>query len=141
MLARFLADVVVVVHALFTVFVALGGLLVLRWPRLAWLHLPAALWGILIEYVGWVCPLTPLENALRRAGGEAGYGGGFVEHYVLRVLYPAGLTRGTQYVLGTLVLLVNVLVYAVLLHRRRRGARSAMGAAPTVGASRPPGNP
>jgi hypothetical protein len=93
---RLLADLVVVVHLGFVAFVVAGGLLVLRWPRLAWAHLPCAVWGALIEFAGWVCPLTPLENDLRRLGGEAGYEGGFVERYLTSVLYPHGLTRTHQ---------------------------------------------
>ena len=115
-----LADLVVGVHALFVAFVVVGGLLVLRWPGMAFLHLPAAIWGALIEFQGWICPLTPLENSLRAAAGEAGYQGGFIEHYLLPVLYPAGLTRGVQLVLGSLVIAVNLVVYGVLLARRRR---------------------
>lgn len=114
-----LADLVVALHALFVVFVVAGGLLVLRWPRVAWLHLPAAAWGALIEFFGWVCPLTPLEQWLRRLAGEAGYRGGFIEHYVLPVLYPAGLTRGVQLGLGALVVAVNVAVYWSVLRRGR----------------------
>ena len=87
------ADAVVVLHVCFVLFVLLGGLLALRWPRLTWVHVPAALWGVVIELGGWICPLTPLENALRQRGGSAGYHGDFVEHYILPVLYPAGLTR------------------------------------------------
>jgi hypothetical protein len=112
-----LADLVLVVHLGFVLFVALGGLLVFRWPRLAWIHLPAAAWGALIEFTGGLCPLTPLENHLRRLAGEAGYAGGFVEHYVTAVLYPGGLTRGAQLVLGTLVLLVNAVIYRRILRR------------------------
>ena len=118
-----LADLVVVVHVLFVAFVVLGGLPVLRWPRLAWAHVPAALWGALIEFAGWVCPLTPLENDLRRLGGQAGYEGGFVERYLLAVLYPHGLTRTHQLVLGLLVLAVNALAYACLWRRRKRRGR------------------
>ncbi|MFL5595203.1 MAG: DUF2784 domain-containing protein [Gemmatimonadaceae bacterium] len=114
---RILADLVLVVHLAFVVFVVAGGVLVLRRPRLAWLHLPAVAWGVLIEYAGWICPLTPLENSFRMRGGEAGYSGGFVEHYVLAALYPTGLTRDTQLVLGTLVLMVNLVAYGVLLRR------------------------
>jgi hypothetical protein len=112
-----LADLVLVVHLGFVLFVALGGLLVFRWPRLAWIHLPAAAWGALIEFTGGLCPLTPLENHLRRLAGEAGYAGGFVEHYVTAVLYPDGLTRVVQVVLGTLVLLVNAVIYRRILRR------------------------
>ena len=113
-----LADLVVTVHVLFVVFVVLGGLLALRWPRAAWLHLPAAVWGALIEFAGWICPLTPLELWLRGLAGQAGYGGGFIEHYMLPVLYPAGLTRGVQVVLGVFVVGVNVVVYWLVLRRR-----------------------
>jgi uncharacterized protein DUF2784 len=117
---RALADFVLVVHLAFVLFVVFGGLLVLRWPRVAFVHIPAAIWGVLIEYSGWICPLTPLENAFRRAGGDAGYSGGFVEHYILPGLYPAGLTRETQIVLGSLALLVNLTAYGVVIARRRR---------------------
>ena len=120
MLYRLLADAVVVVHCAFVVFVVAGGLLALRWPRVLWVHAPAAVWGALIEFAGWICPLTPLENELRRRGGEAGYAGGFIERYLLPVIYPAQLTRTTQMVLGALVLAVNVAVYAVVIRRRER---------------------
>ena len=123
MLYRLLADIVLVLHLAFVFFVAAGGLVVLRWPRVAWLHVPAAVWGALIMFAGWICPLTPLENRLRRLGGEAGYDGGFVEEYVLAILYPSGLTRTHQIVLGMLVLVLNLAVYAYVL--RRRGTRSA----------------
>jgi hypothetical protein len=108
---RLLADLVLVVHAAFVVFVMLGGLAVLRWPRLAWVHLPAAIWGAGIEFAGGICPLTPLENHWRRLAGEQGYAGGFVEHYVMAALYPEGLTRGLQIALGLAVLAVNAAVY------------------------------
>jgi hypothetical protein len=116
---RALADLVLVVHLAFVVFVVLGGLLVLRWPWVAFVHIPAAIWGILIEYTGRICPLTPLENWLRQSGGESGYSGGFIEHYVLPLIYPAGLTRNVQLVLGTLAVAVNIAVYGVLVARRR----------------------
>ncbi len=108
---KLLADLVLVVHLAFVVFVVLGGLLVLRWRWLGWAHIPAALWGAGIELVGGVCPLTPLENRLRTAAGEAGYESGFVEHYIVPVLYPPGLTRTTQLALGGVVLLFNGAVY------------------------------
>ena len=123
MIHRALADLVLVVHLAFVLFVVLGGLLVLKWPRLALLHVPAAIWGVLIEYTGWICPLTPLENSFRARGGEAGYGGGFIEHYIQPALYPAGLTRGTQIVLGSLALLVNLTAYGVVIARRSRAGR------------------
>jgi uncharacterized protein DUF2784 len=123
---RILADLVVGVHALFVVFVVAGGLLALRWPWVAAAHLPAAVWGTLIEFRGWICPLTPLEKSLRASAGQAGYTGGFIDHYLLPVLYPAGLTRGVQLVLGSLVIAVNVVVYGMLLWRWRRGRAGAM---------------
>lgn len=119
MIYRSLADLVLVVHLAFVLFVVLGGLLVLRWRWVALLHVPAAIWGILIEYTGGICPLTPLENWLRQLGGEAGYAGGFIQHYIQPVLYPSGLTRGTQIVLGTLALLFNIAAYTVLVVRSR----------------------
>lgn len=120
MTARLAADAVLLLHALFVLFVVAGGLLVLWRPVLAWLHLPAAAWGVVIELFGWLCPLTTLENRLRRAAGEAGYDGGFVEHYVVPLLYPPGLTRGLQFWLAGVVIAVNLLVYGFLLYRRRR---------------------
>ncbi|HEX5576107.1 MAG TPA: DUF2784 domain-containing protein, partial [Gemmatimonadales bacterium] len=115
-----MADLVVLIHFAFVLFVVFGGLLVLQWPRVMYLHLPAALWGAFIELAGGICPLTPLENSLRRSAGLAGYEGGFVEHYILPVLYPAGLTRGVQISLGTLVIAVNVAIYAWVIARRPR---------------------
>lgn len=117
---RLLADLVVLLHFAFILFVFLGGLLVLRRPRLAWLHLPAVAWGALIEFAGWLCPLTPLENRLRLAAGQEGYATGFVEHYILPVVYPPGLTREVQLVLGVLVLLVNAVAYWLVWRRRKR---------------------
>lgn len=117
MLFRWLADALVTVHAAFVLFVVAGGVAVIRWQHLAWLHAPAAAWGALVEFSGWVCPLTPLENAWRARAGEAGYSGGFVEHYVLRALYPAGLTRANQLVLGACVLIVNAAAYALVYRR------------------------
>jgi hypothetical protein len=112
------ADLLVVFHAAFVGFVVLGALLVLRWPRLAWIHLPCALWGALIEFSGWVCPVTPLESRFRQLGGQAGYAGGFIEHYLLPMLYPQGLTRPVQVALGVLVLAINVVIYRRLWRRR-----------------------
>jgi Protein of Unknown function (DUF2784) len=105
------ADLVVMAHVGFVVFVVLGGLLVARWPRLAWVHVPAAVWGVVIEFGGWICPLTPLENYLRARGGSSTYAGDFVEHYILPLLYPATLTTRVQFWLGSLALLVNVALY------------------------------
>ncbi len=130
---RILADLVVGIHVLFVVFVVLGGLLALRWPWVATAHLPAAVWGALIEFKGWICPLTPLENSLRASAGQAGYEGGFIEHYLLPVLYPVGITRGLQLVLGSLVLAVNLVVYGVVLWRRYARARALRASVNTRG--------
>lgn len=116
-----LADAVVVLHLGFVLFVVGGGFLVLRWPKAAWIHVPAAAWGAAIELWGWVCPLTPLENWLRVQAGEVGYGGSFVEEYLLPVLYPGGLTREIQIALGIFVIVVNGAVY-LRLWLRSRGA-------------------
>lgn len=118
------AMLVLLAHLAFVLFVVFGALLVLRRPRLAWLHLPAAAWGVFVEASGRGCPLTALENLLRLRAGLAGYAGGFVEHHLLGLLYPAALTRGTQLVLAALVLAVNLLLY-VRLWRRRRPATCA----------------
>jgi len=114
-----LADIVLVLHFGFVVFVVLGGLLALRWPRAAFVHLPAAGWGILIELFDWICPLTPIENSLRRSAGEAGYSGGFIEHYVLPVIYPGGLTREVQLTLAGGVVAVNLVVYLIVWRRAK----------------------
>ena len=119
MIARLAADGVLVLHLLFIVFVLAGGLLALRWRRAPWLHLPAAAWGVFIEASGRICPLTPLENRLRAAAGQAGYEGGFIEHYLLAVIYPAGLTRDIQFVLAALVVGVNLAIYFWVWRRRR----------------------
>lgn len=119
-LHRVAADAVLLLHLAFIVFAAIGGLAVLRWPRLAWLHLPVASWAALIEFGGWICPLTPLEVALRRSAGQAGFAGGFVEHYLTAIIYPQGLTRAHQVALGAVVVLVNLAIYWRLLRRARR---------------------
>ncbi len=119
MLFRLAADLIVFLHLGFVVFVVGGGLLALKWRRLAYIHIPAALWGAWIEFAGWICPLTPLENYLRRLAGDAGYAGGFIEHYITRVLYPAGLTTAIQVTLGAVVVVVNGVVYWMYFARRR----------------------
>jgi hypothetical protein len=120
-----LADLVVVVHAAFVAFVVTGGLLAWRWPRVAFAHIPAALWGAWIELTRGVCPLTPLENALRRHAGQGGYAGGFIEHWIERVLYPGGLSPAVQTALGVGVLVLNLAIYGALAARRRRRASRA----------------
>lgn len=112
-----LAAAVVVVHLLFVAFVMAGGLLVLRWPRIAWLHVPAAAWGTFIELSGRVCPLTPLESALRRRAGLEEYAGDFIANYVFPFLYPEGLTRRAQILMAGVVIAVNVGVYTYVLYR------------------------
>ncbi|HJS02244.1 MAG TPA: DUF2784 domain-containing protein [Variovorax sp.] len=119
MTPRLLADAVLLLHGLFIVFVVAGGALVWRWPRVAWLHLPAVAWAAWISWAGGVCPLTPLENTLRREAGQAGYEGGFVQHYLPGLIYPEGFTRELEIGVGVFVTLLNVGVYALLVRRRR----------------------
>jgi hypothetical protein len=133
MLYRVLADCLVLVHLAFVIFVVAGGFLVLWRPSLRWIHLPAAAWGALIEFTGWICPLTPWEQALRRMDGQAGYAGGFIEHYILPVLYPEGLTPAVQIVLGFLVVGVNVAIYAFVWHRARASRRRYLSGATGTG--------
>ncbi|MBA3658190.1 MAG: DUF2784 domain-containing protein [Gemmatimonadales bacterium] len=128
MIWRALADLVVMLHFGFVLFVAVGGLLVLRHRRAVWVHLPAALWGAAIEFGGWTCPLTPLEKSLRAAGHAAGYEGGFIEHYIVAVLYPSGLTRPLQLMLGAAVVVSN-LVFYWLAFRRRPAVQSSVPSA------------
>jgi hypothetical protein len=128
-LYRLLADLVFAVHLGFIAFALAGALCVLRRPRLAWLHLPAAAWAVLIELFGWICPLTPLENALRVRAGQAGYTDGFVAHYIAPWIYPAGLTPAIQIALGLGVLALNLVLYARIIRRARaRGSRAARAA-------------
>jgi hypothetical protein len=122
MLYELLANLILVIHLAFVLFVLFGGLLLFRWPRLCWFHLPAVLWGVGIELIGWICPLTPLENSFHQLAGRSGYSGGFVEHYLLPLLYPATLTPYIQLYMGLFVIIVNVGIYA-LLHRYRRSSR------------------
>ncbi len=117
MIYRLLADITVIIHLLFVAFVVAGGLLVFKWKRVIWLHIPAAIWGVLIEFFGWICPLTPLENWLRHQGGAAGYQSGFIEHYILPVLYPTALTPTLQIILGLFVIVVNLAVYGYIGYR------------------------
>jgi len=120
MLYRVLADAVLVFHLAFVAFAVAGGLLALRWRWVPLVHLPVLAWAAFVEFSGGICPLTPLENGLRAAGGAAGYSGGFVEHYLLPILYPAELTRTVQYVLGAGLVAFNLLVYLLVWRRRQR---------------------
>ncbi len=123
MVYELLADLVVIVHFLFVLFSLLGALLILYWRKMILLHLPAAIWGAWIEFSGRICPLTPLENWLRIRGGGAGYAGDFIGQYVLRLLYPPGLTRNIQIILGMIVLGVNIGIYGYLIFLRKRKIR------------------
>ncbi|HSD73687.1 MAG TPA: DUF2784 domain-containing protein [Steroidobacteraceae bacterium] len=125
MIHSLLADLTVLVHGAFVVFVVLGGVLVLWNLRWAWVHLPAAAWGAWVEFAGQMCPLTPLENHLRSLAGEHGYTGGFIEHYLIPLMYPVGLTRDTQFVLGLIVVAINLIAYGFAI---RRALRSRAGA-------------
>lgn len=132
MLRALLADTVLVVHGLFIAWVVLGAFAVWRWPALAWLHLPAVAWGVWIEWSGGLCPLTPLEWQLREAAGQAGYRGGFIEHYLTAAIYPEGLTRRVQWALGAFVLVLNAGLYGLFAVRWLRRRRLRAGADPGV---------
>lgn len=119
-----LADLVVLAHALFVIFVVGGGALVVRWPGLAKLHLPAAVWGIAIELGGWTCPLTYVENYFRRLGGKSGYREDFIQHHLVPLLYPAGLSQKSQLMLGSAALAINGIVYAYLWRHHRKIGQS-----------------
>ena len=120
---KLLADAIVLAHFLFIVFIVGGGLLVIRCPRLAWMHLPAAIWGAVIEFLGWICPLTPLENHFRELGGGVSYSGDFVVHYLLAVIYPENLTVEIQCILGGLVIAINVIFYTLAIRRYRHRSK------------------
>ena len=117
MLYRVAADCLVLLHLAFIVLVVAGGFAVFKWPWMALLHVPAASWGALIEFRGWVCPLTPWENSLRQLAGQEGYSEGFIEHYILQLIYPSGLTRDVQTTLGMIVVAINLVIYGVFLFR------------------------
>ncbi len=120
-------DLLVILHLLYIVFVILGGLLVLRWPRLAYLHVPAVLWGAVVEIQGWTCPLTPLEYHFRQAAGQMVSRSGFIDHYIMPLVYPPGLTRKGQIVLGLLVIGVNLVIYGFIIVRAQRQAMGNQG--------------
>ena len=114
---HFLADIVVLIHLIYILFVVFGGFLVLEWKRLVWIHIPAVVWAVLIEFANWYCPLTPLENWLREIGGRSGYQSGFIEHYILPLIYPTILTRALQIILGIFVGAVNLGIYGWIMYR------------------------
>ena len=116
---KLLADALVVAHFLFIIFVVVGGLLVIYWPRVTWLHLPAAAWGAMVEFTGWFCPLTPLENYFRQLSGSAAYSGDFVAQYLLYLIYPENLTREVQFGLGMFVVVINVIFYMLAIKKHR----------------------
>ncbi|MGL4577262.1 MAG: DUF2784 domain-containing protein [Burkholderiaceae bacterium] len=118
MLAHIAANAVLMVHAAFIIFAVLGGFLALRWRWMPWLHLPCMVWAATVVGMGWICPLTPLENRLRMAAGQAGYEGGFIEHYLLAAIYPDGLTRSVQIGLAIVVVVINLAAYGLVLRKR-----------------------
>ena len=119
MIYSFLADLLVVFHLVFILYVIAGALLIFKWPKTLWLHLPSCFWGMNVEFTGWFCPLTPWEIQLRRLAGEEGYTGSFIEHYLIPIIYPSGLTPEVQMVLGGTVLIVNLSLYTLILIKRR----------------------
>jgi len=123
MIYRYAADAVLLLHLAFIVFAVFGGLLIVWWRGVLFLHLPALVWGVFVELTGRICPLTSLENTLRIKAGTAGYSESFVEHYLLGVIYPDGLTREIQYVLGALVAVINFVIYLWLFYYLRQGNR------------------
>jgi hypothetical protein len=125
MIYRLLADVVLLLHITFIAFAAFGGLLALRRPKAMWLHLPALLWGVVVQWADLICPLTPLENLLRRFGGDTAYAGRFIEHYLAKLLYPDALTLELRYVLGALLIVINAAVYARVLPYRKKSHSAA----------------
>ncbi len=116
---RIIADLIVLIHFGFILFVVAGGFLVIKWQKVSFLHIPAVIWGVLIEFAGTICPLTPLENKFRLAGGEAGFSGGFIDKYITSLIYPEGLTRGVQILLGFVVIVINISIYGYLLRKRK----------------------
>ncbi|MDH5428607.1 MAG: DUF2784 domain-containing protein [Nitrospirota bacterium] len=119
MVGRIIADCLVLIHLVFICFVVLGGLLVMRWKWVSLFHLPAVAWGALIEFQGWICPLTPLEHHFRHLAGQSGYSGSFIEHYLIPLIYPSGLTRPIQIVIGAFVIIMNMIIYGHWLYRTK----------------------
>lgn len=128
-LYQLLADIVLLAHSAFIVFVLLGGLLLLRWPRLVWLHIPAVIWVVFVELTGWLCPLTPLENYFRALAGGSVYQGSFIDRYLLPLVYPAGLTPFVQLLLAGVVIAFNLIVYSAIIRLRKRTRQASQHAA------------
>ena len=126
MLYSLAADTLLIVHFLFIGFVVLGGWLVFKWRWLVFLHLPAAAWGALIEFQGWLCPLTPWEQQFRQAAGEASYKTGFIEHYLMPLIYPANLDYDMQLVLGSFVIIINLIIYGLLILKNLQTNRAKL---------------
>ncbi len=124
MLFRIAADTILLLHLSFIIFAILGALLAFRWRWMPFVHLPAAAWGVVVELTGRICPLTYLENHFRQKAGQAGYDDSFIEHYLLNIIYPAGLTQEVQYFLGGFVLVINVAIYSALFRNRRRNTKN-----------------
>ena len=120
MIYSFLADLLVLFHLVFILYVIAGALLIFKWPKTLWLHLPSCFWGMTVEFTGWICPLTPWEIRLRRLAGEEGYTGSFIEHYLIPIIYPSGLNREIQMLMGCIVLIVNLSLYTLILIKRRK---------------------
>ena len=120
MIYSFLSDLLVVFHLVFILYVMAGALLIFKWQKALWLHLPACFWGITVEFTGWICPLTPWEIQLRRLAGEEGYTGSFIEQYLIPIIYPSGLNREIQMLLVSTVLIVNLSLYILILIKRRK---------------------
>ena len=128
MFSRLAADLILALHLGFILFVIFGGLLVLRFPRVMYLHIPAAVWGAFVEISGRICPLTTWESDLRRSAGESGYAESFIEHYFVPILYPAGLTRGVQLAIAGVVILTNIVIYGWLLYRWKKSRAMELSA-------------
>ncbi len=127
MIYRILADLVVLIHFSFIIFVVTGGFFVIKWKKAVFFHIPAVIWGVIIEFTGWICPLTPLENKFRIAGGEAGFTGGFIDKYIVDLIYPEGLTRSIQMLLGFTVIVINILIYGYLIYNQAKQKTNLSG--------------
>ena len=114
MVYHILADLVLIIHTIFIIFVIIGGILVLKWRLVVWFHIPSAIWGILIEFKGWICPLTYLENYLRKTGDTEKYTGDFIQYYLTPVVYPPILSIDIQYLLGIIVFIFNIIIYSLV---------------------------